>query len=285
MGAELAVTAKPARRTYEDVEIPPCPAILTKLLREVRADEPDFRKVGQLIGADVGLAAAIINVANSPYYGQSRKVTTIQQALSMLGLNVVTQRVTGLLLRQAFASGAGLGMERYWKSTMVCALIAATVSREMRLGHDEVCHTYALFRDCGMAVMLQKFPIYADIFDGSALAHGDPIQEVEGERYAINHAEVGARLGHGWHLSEPMVEAIRHHHDIFDAVDFCERVPEEARALIAIGLVAERIYATATGDACPQWDDAAEWVMQELALTPERLEEIAARVAPSLERL
>lgn len=285
MGAELAVAARPARQTYEDVEIPPCPAILTKLLREVRAEEPDFRKVSQLIGADVGLAAAIINVANSPYYGQSRKVTTIQQALSMLGLNVVTQRVTGLLLRQAFASGAGLGMERYWRSSMVCALIAATVSRELRLGHDEVCHTYALFRDCGMAVMLQKFPIYADIFDGSALAHGDPILEVEGERYAINHAEIGARLGQSWQLSEPMVLAIRHHHDDLDAEELCERVSEEARALVAVGLVAEHIYATAAGEACPQWDAAADWAMEELELTPDKLEEITARVTPSLERL
>ena len=42
------------------------------------------------------------------------------------------------------------------------------VARETGHGHGEICHTYALFRDCGMAVMLQKFPIYAEVFDGVA---------------------------------------------------------------------------------------------------------------------
>ena len=284
MGAELAVHERRAKALPVDVEIPPCPAILTRLLREVRAEEPDFRRVGQLIGADVGLAAAIINIANSPYYGLRNKVATIQQAVSMLGLNAVTQRVTGLLLRQAFGSSAGLGMERYWKSSMMCALTAAALSRELRHGHDEVCHTYALFRDCGMAIMLQKFPIYADIFDGSALAQGDLIHEIEGERYGTTHAEIGARLASGWHLSEPMVEAIRNHHHFQQSEETLEGISPESRALIAIGLAAEQIYATAQGAACPEWELAQEWVLEELSVTPERLAEAAESIAPSLAR-
>jgi HD-like signal output (HDOD) protein len=99
-----------------EIGIPPCPAILTKLLRETRAEEPDFRRVGQFIGGDVALASAVLKIANSPFYGARTKAASVQQALVLLGLGTVTQLVTGLLLRQAFSGAAGPGMERYWKA-------------------------------------------------------------------------------------------------------------------------------------------------------------------------
>jgi HD-like signal output (HDOD) protein len=277
MTAEVDMLDRSAEGITRNVTIPPCPSILTKLLRETRSDEPDFRRVGQLIGGDVALAAAVVNTANSPYYGLRAKVSSVQQALTLLGLNAVAQRVTGLLLQQAFSSAAGPGMERYWKASMATALIAGLVSRETGRGASEICHTYALFQNCGMPVMLQKFPIYADIFDGAALAYGDPVLEIEEERYATNHAKIGAQLAQSWHLSEPMCLAIRHHHDLPASAAIRAQVAPETRVMVAVGLAAEQIYCSATGEVCHDWAQADEWVFEELGLTPEKLTEAAGR--------
>jgi HD-like signal output (HDOD) protein len=285
MSADVDVLDLNTERMTRDVVIPPCPSILTKLLRETRSEEPDFRRVGRLIGNDVALASAVVNTANSPYYGLRVKVTSVHQAVTLLGLNAVSQRVTGLLLQQALSAAPGPGMEHYWKASMATALIAALVSRETLRGRSEICHTYALFQNCGMPVMLQKFPIYEDILDGSALAHGDPVLEIEEERYATNHAKIGAQFAQRWQLSEPLCLAILHHHDLSASAEIRAQLPPETRLLVAIGLLAEHIYCTATGEVCHDWAQADQWVIEELGLAPDKITEIACKVKTVLDHL
>ena len=274
-----------ADQIVQEIGIPPCPATLTRLLRETRSDLPDFRRVGQLISGDVALASAVLKVANSPFYGLRTKASSVQQALALLGLNSVTQLVTGLLLRQAFSGVSSPGMERYWKMSMATSLISAMICRDTGHGDVGVACTFGLFRDCGMPVMLQKFPVYADIFNGKALASGDLVQEIEDERYPTNHARVGAQLARSWHLSESLCFAILHHHDLLYANELLEQAEADALKLVATGLVAEQLYSLATGDSCREWATAGEWALFELDLSQEKFAAQVARVNTSINHL
>ncbi len=267
------------------IEIPPCPAILTKLLREARADEPDFRRIGQLIGSDVALAASVLKMANSSFYSPNAKVGSVQQALTLLGLTAVMQLVTGLLLRQAFAGVSGAAMERYWKMSLATSLICALLCREAGRGDSGVASTFGLFRDCGKPVMHRKFTIYADIFDNSALTPGEPVLEIENERYATNHARVGAQLARGWHLPETLSFAILHHHDLLFADETLAGADADAIALIATGLVAEQLYCSATAEPCHEWALAGEWALFELDLSQKQFADLSVRVKGSINRL
>ena len=274
-----------ADQIVQEIGIPPCPATLTKLLRETRGDAPDFRRVGQLIGGDVALASAILKVANSSFYGLRTKASSVQQALALLGLNAVTQLVTGLLLRQAFSGVAGPGMERYWKTSMAISLISAMLCRETASGDVGVACTYGLFRDCGMPVMLQKFPLYADIFDGTALAAGQLVQEIENERYPANHPGIGAQLARSWHLTETLCFAILHHHDLLYSNELLAQAEPEAIKLVALALVAEQLYCLATGEICHEWAPAGEWALFELGLSQDKYGSLVERVHNSINHL
>ncbi len=282
VNADVETLDRQAEEFERDVGIPPCPAVLTNLLRETRADEPDYRRIGRLIANDVALAASVLKVANSPFYGLRTKVTTVQQGLTLLGLSAATQLVTGLLLRQAFPNGSGEGMERYWNSSMASGLIAALLARETGRCDQGTAHTYGLFRDCGMAVMMRKFPIYADILDGSALASGEPITEIEGERYATNHCRIGARLAHSWHLSATLVYAILNHHCMLTSVDSTRGATPDSRVLVCLGLVAEKLYCDATGQRCHDWRHGGEVALEFLGLRAEMLEGLTDQVKASL---
>ncbi len=285
MSIDAETMARKADEIVQEIGIPPCPAILTKLLRETRADEPDFRRVGQLIGGDVALASAVLKVANSPFYGLRSKAASVQQALVLLGLNTVTQLVTGLLLRQAFSGSARPGMERYWKQSMATSLVSALLCRESGRGDSGVACTYGLFRDCGMPVMLQKFPIYEDIFDGSALEPGEPALELENERYLTNHAIIGERLAASWHLPDYLCFAILHHHDVPLSDELLEQAERVAMDLIAVGLAADKLYSTATGAACDEWERAGVWALSQLDLADDRFEAIGQSVKASINHL
>ncbi len=287
MDIDSNILDRNADRIVSEIGIPPCPAILTRLLHETRTEVPDFRRIVRLVGGDVALASAMLKVTNSSFYGLRVKAVSVQQALALLGLRTVTQLVTGLLLRQAFSGTAGPGMEHYWKSSMTISLISALLSRETGQGDSGIVCTYSLFRDCGMPVMLRKFPIYADIFDGSALSPGEPVFEIENERYATNHACVGAHLARNWHLPESQCSAILHHHDVLYSPEIrAEAGAEEgALALIAIGLAAEQLYCLATGEVCQEWAIAGEWALSVLGLSVEKFYAIATRVNASINHL
>src|SRR5262249_39116975 len=111
MSQDLETLSPEAEQIVKSIGIPPCPALLAKLVREMRNDDPDFAKLGELIGSDVSLAAVLLKTVNSPFYGLRAKATSIRQALVFVGLRNVTQLVTGLLLRQAFPAGANARME------------------------------------------------------------------------------------------------------------------------------------------------------------------------------
>jgi HD-like signal output (HDOD) protein len=113
-----AVTRADAEESLKKIRLPSCPVILTRLLREMRADEPDFSVVARLISSDVRLAGEMIKTVNSPFYGLQVKVASVQQALNVIGLRNVTQLITGLLLRDAFAAGATKRMQVY--SEVLC---------------------------------------------------------------------------------------------------------------------------------------------------------------------
>ena len=85
-----------------EIGIPPRPAILIQIEEESAKDEPDFIYMAKLLNRDVALAAGMIKVANAPYFSFGKKVPTVQEALLVLGLKLVTKTVSGLALQQVF---------------------------------------------------------------------------------------------------------------------------------------------------------------------------------------
>jgi len=233
------------------IRIPPCPSILTRIVREMHSPEPDLNKVSQWVAADVGLAAAMLKTVNSPLYGLRYKATSVMQALILLGLHNVAQLITGLLLRQAFAVAKSPSMDHFWAHSAGMAAACMLVARELKICDPNQAYTFGLFRDAGMAAMRDKHASYEDILTGEAFDGSAPITAVEMARYGVTHAHVGAYFGTSWHLNESVWKAILLHHDY-------DKWPGRARELAvrtaAMGLVAEEVYARHERDvSCPEW--------------------------------
>lgn len=228
--------------TLHGMKIPPRPAILDGILREIRREETDYRKLAGLIAADMSLSASLIKTVNSPFFGIRHKISSIQDALVILGLELAAQMIAGILLHRSFPSHPGL--EGIWDHSVKVAVTAHGLIRVWPGGIDlrsEDAYTFGLFRDCGMAMMMLSFDDYGETLN---LADADPdvaLTDVEIARHAIDHAHVGAHLAREWLMGEDTRNGILHHH-LADA----ETLPPEilsarARRLIAISLLAERV--------------------------------------------
>ena len=112
------------------IGIPPRPTILQSIEREMRKDEPDFSTLEIVIGLDVGVAASLLKIANSPFFGiSSAHVNTVKDALQILGLKVVGTAIAGLALRKAFANVPNL--ERFWDGSACIAQISAWLTLQV----------------------------------------------------------------------------------------------------------------------------------------------------------
>ena len=279
MDQSLEVLDREAERIVAEIGIPPCPAILTKMMQEMRNDEPDFAKLGKLIGGDVSLAAALLKTVNSPFYGLRTKATSIQQAIALLGLRNVAQLVTGLLLRDAFPGGSSDLMDEYWESSSAIAQISASLAGELKCGSRDEAYTYALFRDCGMLAMMAGFEDYLPVFPGGKSAGGDVVTDMEDRCHAMNHARLGHKLAQAWLLPDPICDAVLWHHQFSSLQDGSAGIHEASRRQIALALAAEALYVRdRLGQDSADWRIGGEFALATLGITQEELDSLAGRV-------
>ncbi len=267
-------------RIARELGIPPCPAILGRFSAEMHQPEPDMRKLAELIGADIALSAALLKLVNSPFYGLRTKATNAHQALSIIGLRAGANLVTGLILRQAFPAGGNALMQRFWdKSSAIAAATLVAARRVSGIDLDEA-HTYALFRDCGMPVMIGKFSDYANVIDRLEHVPGAQVTALEQTDYQYSHARVGYALARGWLLPEPFCRAILYHHDFEKVVAGRREVEPANRKLIAFGLLMEQLATLRSGgDLCPDWESGEQFVLETLRITPDDIIALAQEPA------
>jgi HD-like signal output (HDOD) protein len=272
---DFEIIEREAALIAKQLDIPPCPAILAKFNEEFHTPQPDLRRLAALIGTDAGLSATVLKTVNSPFYGLAKKATGIEQALSILGLRTSANLVSGLLLRRAFPASSGAAMERFWdSSTRIAGLAAAIATRLKDVNRDEA-HTYVLFRDCGMLVMLRKFPQYGDIMEQSTRMPGAQFTRVEDTRFKFNHARVACALARSWSLSEPLCGAIFYHHEFALVPKNTPGAEPPNQRLVAFGLLAEQIAALHIKQGlCPDWIGAERFVLDSLGIGADDIVEL-----------
>lgn len=276
---DLATLNAEAEEVVRSIGIPPCPAILAGLVREMRADEPDFPKIGKLIGGDVALASAMLKTVNSQFYGLPSKATSVSQALALMGLRNVSQLMTGLLLRQVFPSTSSQMMERFWETSSRIALVCAWLASRLRtLGRDDA-YTYGLFRDCGMPVLMLKFADYSNVVATARADRSKSLKELEEDRYWIDHSQVGHYLAKSWYLPEPTCLAILCHHDCRALEGENTELTAASLKLVAVGLLAEHLLQRhAEEPPGSEWQSGGDVALSCLGIPASDLDELVEAV-------
>jgi len=231
-----------------DIGIPPRPAVLEKINAEMARDEPDPEHIARVLSADVSLAAGIMRLANSPFFGVRARARNVSQALMLLGIDITTRAATGLVLRSAFPRVAAL--ERFWDASARTAQISGWLARRLRPPGDVSqgdAYSFGLFRDCGIAVMMRRFKDYGETLKIANADGEHSFTAIELERHPTSHAVVGCLLARTWWMPESSCLAIRHHHDVAAIAAGSIALPPETASLIALAQFAERILQLDTG--------------------------------------
>ena len=224
-----------------NIVIPPCPRIVMAIVQEARNDDPDLLKLDKLISGDMGLAAAVIKSANSPYYGLNHKVQAVKSALQVLGIRPVTNIVTLLALRKALGAPRHASdpfWNEFWDRTNYHAIACARLARQLRFISTDGAYTFGLFNDCGIPILEQRFADYLETLELAGTTDR-PLVELEYERHKATHTIIGSILASSWQLPDLVCNAIRDHHS-FDLI-YGETTAGQGdvAALLAISLIAD----------------------------------------------
>jgi HD-like signal output (HDOD) protein len=265
---------KQMRMEIRQIGIPPCPTVIIEIDREFSKAEPDFSLLSKVISSDVGLSATLIKTTNSPFFGFSKKVRTVPEALLVLGLRLIVQTIAGLSLQKVFQHVPH--MDRFWASSATMARVSGWLATRLRNRcgvRPEDAYTFGLFRDCGIPVLMIPFPDYRDILRQANEEQDLSFTAVEDRLISINHATVGADLAETWLLPDEIIHAIRHHHDLALAKSpESPVIPAVSWTMIAIAQLAEHLIQLKTGLALThEWGKAIDIVQRELGLTSETL--------------
>jgi putative nucleotidyltransferase with HDIG domain len=194
-----------------DVVLPPLPQTGQRLL--VLFNDPDLLdsgKVAEIVHTDPAIAAAMLKMANSAFFGGLQPIFDLSQAIGRLGLRRVAALVTTLVHKGQFETNdphkAAL-LEGLWNQAVVSALAARRLAT-VTSGDPEESYLAGLLHDIGKLLALRAI---------DHVAARRPEIEVTplilAEVLEADHAEFGHRVLHEWHFPEPICRAVRLHHD------------------------------------------------------------------------
>ena len=140
-------------------DLPTLPAIVMEILNTLDNEDIDTAELAHKVTQDLALTAKTLRYANSPFYSTLIKVTTIQQAISLMGFDTVRQLVLSAALSGCFPENncKGFDHKAFWRHSNAVAFTAKLIARRMNFNED-VAFTAGLLHDIGLLAMVSLYP-------------------------------------------------------------------------------------------------------------------------------
>lgn len=195
--------------------LPTLPASAMRVIALTKDPSTSARELETVINQDLSLATAMLRQANSSYYGHQRKISSIQEAIVLLGF----QATQGLAMSYAIApilksnlTGYNIEQEELWKHSLLTAMAAECLCNRKHLPFNDVAFTAGLLHDIGKLIISIYVQEVSTSLQEKAKETKLPYVEFEEKVIGYSHATVGGFMAKAWNLPVDLVEAITYHH-------------------------------------------------------------------------
>lgn len=199
------------RRIIKDAgSIPTLPGIITKLNTLAESGKSSAQEMARVVSSDQVLSAKVLRLVNSPFYGFSGRVSTISNALILLGVNVVKSLALSSTIFEIMEKSI-IGL---WEHSLGAGVAANIIAKKLKLQECEEISTAALLHDIGKVII--KIRLEEDYNHLLNLVEQKDISMREAEYELLNtdHAEIGEWLAGAWYLPDKLKEPLACHHNI-----------------------------------------------------------------------
>jgi putative nucleotidyltransferase with HDIG domain len=194
----------------------PIPPIAAQIMTLAQDPNSSMSKIADLICNDPALTANLLRTCNSAYFGLSRQVDSVRDAITLIGLDYIVQLVLLNSLSANFIKepvGYGLGEGELWRHAVSSAHVAGILAdRFGNSQHKHLIYTAALVKDIGKLILGRFVAFSFEQINILVQSHGYSFSDAEQEVIGMNHEELGALVGQKWHFPPKLIYIIRHHH-------------------------------------------------------------------------
>lgn len=209
-------TASNSSNTSTGIYIPPQPGII----EQVYSCGADLEEIGNIISHDPGISAAVIKIVNSPAFGLVRRISSIPQAVVMLGVDRVVSILKTLLLRKSMDDlETHIDMKVFWEVSASVASVASTICRQLNLAIADEAYTLGLFHNCGVPILASMHHNYQQVVEHSYSREDGRITSEEFSHFGVHHAAAGYRVARVWNLPKVICLAVKNHHSVDRVLD------------------------------------------------------------------
>ena len=193
--------------------LPSLPAVAMELLARIEQNNADIHQLSAIVAKDQALSAKALRLANSSFYGMQRKVTTIPQALSILGLNSLRTLVTTTAVIDHFSATdlEGFDFQGFWRHSIAAAVCARLIAKRVDV-NPESAFMAGLLHDIGRLVLVTEFPVQYQTAINYRTEHDCTMLAAERAILSCDHAAVGHALAEHWRFPLAIQMAVAGHH-------------------------------------------------------------------------
>ena len=231
------------QRILQGVSIPPQPQVLVDLQMEQLNPDCDINAIAKLISQDVGLSGSILKIVNSSFYSLRNTITSIQQAVNLLGVNSVINLVNAHSIKGALSDDDIIALGKFWDNAMEIAQTSTIIAKQIGFAQVDEAYTLGLFHNAGVPLLMSRVANYASVVQQAYASDYRRITETENELISTNHAVVGYYVAKSWNLPRYLCEAIHEHHHALKTLQ-SDEADTTKKTLLAILKMAEHCCGT-----------------------------------------
>jgi HD-like signal output (HDOD) protein len=213
------------RASFEEIidrihTVPSLPEVVTQVVRLVNDPNSDARQVNAIIVKDAAMAAKILRMVNSVYYGLAEPVNDLEQAIRVLGFKTIRSVALSISVLNLFQQqNAGFNMKAFWAHSAVSACLCRLIAAKGKLCDPEFAFTLGLLKDIGKVILAENAAEETKAIVAVAREFRLSFTKASREVLETDDAEIGAWLCERWELEPKMVVTIRQQHVLAGATE------------------------------------------------------------------
>jgi len=204
-------------KLFETAEnLPTLPGIAAKLLQAFQKENPDIDEIGEVLATDPPLSAKVLKIVNSSFYSLPSKITSVNHAIKLLGINSVKNLALSFSLVNMFNYRLSKTLERnlFWKDSLIGAIAVKLIGEKIIKSFSDSDDIFflGLLQNIGFFTLSCCMPKQYDLVMVEFHKNGSQVHEVESQSLGFNHMEIGEYMTKTWGLPDTFYTPIGYHH-------------------------------------------------------------------------
>jgi diguanylate cyclase (GGDEF)-like protein len=225
-------------------ELPTLPIVASKIITLTAREDTTLSDIANLVSTDTALSVKILKVANSAFYSFAQQISSINQAVSILGINAVRSLVLSFsfLSLRAGKKKVQFDFEQFWKNSLAGAVASKLILERVKGADTEEIFICGLLQNLGELILARTFPEEYDKIIAKVNEHQHDALNVQEDTFGTTHPTIGYEVAKKWGFPEVLLLPILYHHDPLSYKGDNEKIAVTCKASYLSDLLISILY-------------------------------------------